>query len=211
MVVICWATSHVRGFAESDTLSLRVKEVWGERASFTSLHFTSHHFTSLHVTSLHFTSLHFTSLHFTSLHVTSLHFTSLHFTSLHVTSLHFSSLHITSHVELCCGDGHRARLLRRPDIHSGHIVVSSFVCALSELRLICVTASLAQVKQLSEFHFTSLHFTSLHFTSLHFTSLHFTSLHFTSLHFTSLHFTSLLITSHHMLSCAAETGTADDS
>ena len=30
--------------------------------------------------------------------------------------------------------------------------MSSFVCALSDLRLICVTASLAQVKQLSAYH-----------------------------------------------------------
>ena len=37
---------------------------------------------------------------------------------------------------------------------SGHIVVSSFVCALSDLRFICVTAFIAQGsrKQLSEFH-----------------------------------------------------------
>ena len=48
--------------------------------------------------------------------------------------------------------GHCARLLRFPDIPSGHIVVSSFVCALSDLRLICVTASMTQVKQQSEYH-----------------------------------------------------------
>ena len=44
-------------------------------------------------------------------------------------------------------DGHCARLLRRLDIPSGHIVVSNFVCALSDLLLISVTASMAQVKQ----------------------------------------------------------------
>ena len=44
-------------------------------------------------------------------------------------------------------DGDCARLLRLPDFRSGHIVVSSFVYALSDLRLIRVAASLAQVKQ----------------------------------------------------------------
>ena len=34
---------------------------------------------------------------------------------------------------------HRARLLKLPDFPSGHIVLSSFVCALSGLRLTCVT------------------------------------------------------------------------
>ena len=67
-----------------------------------------------------------------------------------------------------------ARLLRLPDIPSGHIVVSSFVCALSDLRLICVTASLAQVKQLSEFHPSSLQFTSRHVTSLDWTERNMT-------------------------------------
>ena len=47
---------------------------------------------------------------------------------------------------------HCARPLRHPDIPSGHTVVSSFGCAVSDLRLICVTASMAQVKQLSEYH-----------------------------------------------------------
>ena len=35
---------------------------------------------------------------------------------------------------------------------SGHIAVSSFVCALSDLRFICVTAFMTQEKPLSEFH-----------------------------------------------------------
>ena len=35
---------------------------------------------------------------------------------------------------------------------SGHIVVSSFVCALSDLRFICVTAFLAQENESPEFH-----------------------------------------------------------
>ena len=43
-------------------------------------------------------------------------------------------------------DGHCARRLKLPHFPSGHIVVSSFVCALSDLRLIRVTASMAQVK-----------------------------------------------------------------
>ena len=43
-------------------------------------------------------------------------------------------------------DGHCARLLRPPDFPSGHIVVSSFACALSDFSLIRVTASMAQVK-----------------------------------------------------------------
>ena len=42
--------------------------------------------------------------------------------------------------------GHRARLLRIPAIPSGHIAVSSLVCALSDLRLICVTSSMAHLK-----------------------------------------------------------------
>ena len=42
--------------------------------------------------------------------------------------------------------GHCARLLRLPDFPSGHIVVSSFACSLSDLRLTRVTASMAQVK-----------------------------------------------------------------
>ena len=45
-------------------------------------------------------------------------------------------------------DGHCARLLRLRDIPPGHIAVSSFVCAFSDLRLICVTSFLAQVKQI---------------------------------------------------------------
>ena len=45
-------------------------------------------------------------------------------------------------------DGHRGRLLRHPDIPSGHIVVSRFVCALSDLRLVCVAASLPQVEHI---------------------------------------------------------------
>ena len=45
-------------------------------------------------------------------------------------------------------DGHCARLLRLLGIPPGHIVMSSFVCALSDLRLICVTTSLAQVKSI---------------------------------------------------------------
>ena len=49
-------------------------------------------------------------------------------------------------------DGHCARLLKLPDIPSWYIVVSSFVRALSYLRSIRVTASMAQVKQLLEFH-----------------------------------------------------------
>ena len=68
-------------------------------------------------------------------------------------------------------DGHCARPLRLPVIPSGHIAVSSFVCALGDLRLICVTASLAQERQLSKFHPSSLEFTSRHVTSRHSTGL----------------------------------------
>ena len=35
---------------------------------------------------------------------------------------------------------------------SGHIVLSSFVCALSDLRFICVTAFMAQEDESPEFH-----------------------------------------------------------
>ena len=49
-------------------------------------------------------------------------------------------------MSLALGDGHCARLLRLPGIPSGHIVASSLVCALSDLWLMCVTASKAQVK-----------------------------------------------------------------
>ena len=77
-----------------------------------------------------------------------LHVTSRHVTSRHVTSRHVTSLHFTSHNLLSCGAEtdtvHDSRdfLTSLPD----HIVVSSFVCALRDMRLICVTASLAQVK-----------------------------------------------------------------
>ena len=50
-------------------------------------------------------------------------------------------------------------------------MVSSFVCALSDLRLICVTASMAQVKQQSEYHHLFFLFCPLSFRST-FLTLH---------------------------------------
>ena len=67
-------------------------------------------------------------------------------------SLSLDSIHPSLSVDWCNREGHCARLLRLPDIPSGHVVSSSLVCALSDLRLICVTAFTAKVKQYSEYH-----------------------------------------------------------